>query len=241
MGSKTAADTESGKFTKAQAEENGWVIYHQQDPKAVTARGTGGNIEVLVSEGKYVAEKTVDDHLITAVGTTEDEVLEAIRSQQASIDNGIRRAVPLLNGRERPGRQRQRRLGVGAARDEGRPGAAGREHGAGGMKNNRRNPGEAALGGVTSSPSEQPLRRGRRPSRRNRPDGRRPARAETGPSHPVVSPPADGGGAGVPGKAYRSIKKPKVYEALRREGMTKTRAAKISNAQAKKKRKKRKS
>jgi hypothetical protein len=49
MGSKTAADTDSGKFTKAQAEENGWVIYHQQDPKAVTARGTGGNIEVLVS------------------------------------------------------------------------------------------------------------------------------------------------------------------------------------------------
>jgi hypothetical protein len=95
VGSKTAADTESGKFTKAQAEENGWVIYHQQDPKAVTARGTGGNVEVLVQEGKYVAEKTVDDHLITAIGTTEDEVLEAIRSQQASIDNGIRRAVPL--------------------------------------------------------------------------------------------------------------------------------------------------
>jgi hypothetical protein len=46
----------------------------------------------------------------------------------------------------------------------------------------------------------------------------------------------------VPGKKYRSIKKPKVYEALRREGMTKTRAAKISNAQAAKgKRKKRKS
>jgi hypothetical protein len=51
-----------------------------------------------------------------------------------------------------------------------------------------------------------------------------------------------GGGGRVPGKKYRSIKKPKVYEALRREGMTKTRAAKISNAQAAKgKRKKRKS
>lgn len=31
-----------------------------------------------------------------------------------------------------------------------------------------------------------------------------------------------------------SIKKPKVYEALKKEGMSKTKAAKISNAQAKK-------
>lgn len=31
-----------------------------------------------------------------------------------------------------------------------------------------------------------------------------------------------------------SVKKPKVYEALRDKGMSKTRAAKISNAQAKK-------
>lgn len=30
-----------------------------------------------------------------------------------------------------------------------------------------------------------------------------------------------------------SIKKPKVYEALKRQGMSKTKAAKISNAQAK--------
>lgn len=38
----------------------------------------------------------------------------------------------------------------------------------------------------------------------------------------------------MPGKKYASIKKPKVYEALRREGKSKTRAAKISNAQARK-------
>jgi hypothetical protein len=108
------------------------------------------------------------------------------------------------------------------------------------MKNNRRNPGEAALGGVTSSV------RTAAPT----PSATIPA-ASTGWSAassaprtarriPLISR-ASGGGAGVPGKAYRSIKKPKVYEALRREGMTKTRAAKISNAQAKKKRKKRKS
>jgi hypothetical protein len=36
----------------------------------------------------------------------------------------------------------------------------------------------------------------------------------------------------MPGKKYASIKRPKVYEALRRRGMSKTRAAKISNAQA---------
>jgi len=35
-----------------------------------------------------------------------------------------------------------------------------------------------------------------------------------------------------------SIKKPKVYEALKREGMDKSSAAAISNAQAKKKKKK---
>jgi len=39
----------------------------------------------------------------------------------------------------------------------------------------------------------------------------------------------------MPGKKYASIKAPKVYEALRDEGMSKAKAAKISNAQAKKK------
>lgn len=39
----------------------------------------------------------------------------------------------------------------------------------------------------------------------------------------------------MPGKKYRSIKNPKAYEAMRSEGMSKTRAAKISNAQKKKK------
>ncbi len=34
----------------------------------------------------------------------------------------------------------------------------------------------------------------------------------------------------MPGKAYASIKRPKVYEALRREGASKTKAAKISNS-----------
>lgn len=34
----------------------------------------------------------------------------------------------------------------------------------------------------------------------------------------------------MPGKKYASIKRPKVYEALKRRGMSKTRAAKISNA-----------
>jgi hypothetical protein len=33
----------------------------------------------------------------------------------------------------------------------------------------------------------------------------------------------------MPGRKYASIKRPKVYEALRRKGMSKTLAAKISN------------
>jgi len=37
----------------------------------------------------------------------------------------------------------------------------------------------------------------------------------------------------VPGKKYNSIKRPKVYEALKRKGYSKTRAAKIANGGAK--------
>lgn len=36
----------------------------------------------------------------------------------------------------------------------------------------------------------------------------------------------------MPGKKYRSIKSPKVYEALRRKGYSKSKAAAISNAGA---------
>jgi len=34
----------------------------------------------------------------------------------------------------------------------------------------------------------------------------------------------------MPGKKYRSIKRPKVYEALREKGYSKERSARISNA-----------
>ena len=44
--------------------------------------------------------------------------------------------------------------------------------------------------------------------------------------------------APLPGKKYASIKKPKVYEALKRKGFSKTSAARISNAMAKKGKKK---
>jgi len=42
----------------------------------------------------------------------------------------------------------------------------------------------------------------------------------------------------MPGKKSRSLKKPETYEALRDKGMSKERAAKISNAQANKEKKK---
>ena len=41
----------------------------------------------------------------------------------------------------------------------------------------------------------------------------------------------------MPAKKTRSLKKPKTYEALKDKGMSKERAAKISNAQAHKKKK----
>jgi hypothetical protein len=39
---------------------------------------------------------------------------------------------------------------------------------------------------------------------------------------------------GIPGKKYASIKKPAMYEGLKEKGYSKERAAKISNAAAKK-------
>lgn len=36
----------------------------------------------------------------------------------------------------------------------------------------------------------------------------------------------------MPGKKYASLKRPRVYEALRRKGYSKTKAAKISNSRA---------
>jgi hypothetical protein len=36
----------------------------------------------------------------------------------------------------------------------------------------------------------------------------------------------------MPGKAYRSLQNPKAYEALRKKGMSKQSAAKVSNAAA---------
>lgn len=44
-------------------------------------------------------------------------------------------------------------------------------------------------------------------------------------------------GVEMPGKKYASIKHPKVYEALRRKGYSKRKAAKISNAGRKGRRK----
>lgn len=43
----------------------------------------------------------------------------------------------------------------------------------------------------------------------------------------------------MPGKKYASIKRPRVYEALKRKGMSKSRAAAISNAMARRGRKRR--
>lgn len=40
----------------------------------------------------------------------------------------------------------------------------------------------------------------------------------------------------MPGKRYRSLKRPAAYEALRRKGYSKQSAARISNAQKRKKR-----
>lgn len=43
----------------------------------------------------------------------------------------------------------------------------------------------------------------------------------------------------MPGRKYRSLKFPSAYESLRRKGMSKAKAAAISNALAKKRKRKR--
>jgi len=43
----------------------------------------------------------------------------------------------------------------------------------------------------------------------------------------------------MPGKKYRSLKRPRVYEGLRAKGYSKQKAARISNAQARRRRGKR--
>lgn len=43
----------------------------------------------------------------------------------------------------------------------------------------------------------------------------------------------------MPGKQYRSLKKPRTYEALRKKGLSKSSSARISNAQARKRKRKR--
>lgn len=40
----------------------------------------------------------------------------------------------------------------------------------------------------------------------------------------------------MPGRKYRSIKRPRVYRALKRKGYSKTKSARISNAQARRRR-----
>jgi len=42
----------------------------------------------------------------------------------------------------------------------------------------------------------------------------------------------------MPGRRWRSIKRPKIYEALRRQGMSKSKAAAVANSMAKHKKKK---
>lgn len=51
----------------------------------------------------------------------------------------------------------------------------------------------------------------------------------------VAGDPSSGSRPLMPGKKYRSIKRPKVYERLRRKGMSKRKAARISNAKKRKK------
>ncbi len=98
---KTAGETEAGKYTEAQLEADGWVITLAEEPRTVNAGGGRalGAHTIVVEEGRWRAEKTVDDHLITAYADDKDGLLEAVRFQQASIDNAVKNSptLPVLN------------------------------------------------------------------------------------------------------------------------------------------------
>ncbi len=99
--SKTAADTESGKYSEAQAEADGWKIWQVNEARATKAGVSGGGqIEVVVQPEKWSAEKTHNDHMITATGDSKEQLLEQIRTQQTSLDSDMRNlplALPVLN------------------------------------------------------------------------------------------------------------------------------------------------
>jgi hypothetical protein len=98
---KTAADTESGKYTEAQAEEAGWKIQKVDDARAVKAGITGGGqAEVVVTDERWVAEKTYSDHLISASGHSLEHLLEQLRTQETSLESDSRNlplALPVVN------------------------------------------------------------------------------------------------------------------------------------------------
>jgi hypothetical protein len=89
------------KYTKAQAEKDGWVIIPvREEARAVKAGITGGgHTEFVVEEALFRAEKTQNDHLITEQAVSEEKLLEAIESRQASLDNALPGGltVPVLN------------------------------------------------------------------------------------------------------------------------------------------------
>ncbi len=87
MGDKTAAETEVGKYTDKQADADGWKIERISEARATKVGMTGGGQgEFLVEEERWMAEKTVDDHRISASGHSKEQILEQIRSQQSELD-----------------------------------------------------------------------------------------------------------------------------------------------------------
>lgn len=82
------ADKKDGAPTisKGDAEKAGWQIAHVQEARAVKAGITGGGTtEVLVTDAVYRAERTYNDHLVTAQAPTEEALYEQIASQEASF------------------------------------------------------------------------------------------------------------------------------------------------------------
>ena len=81
------ADKDYDGYSLKDAEKDGWRVSLKQDPRVISADGAGVRTELVVEEGKWLAEKTFDGHLITAFGRDEETLAAAIASQQASIDS----------------------------------------------------------------------------------------------------------------------------------------------------------
>lgn len=114
------AEEKTPTVSKKQAEEAGWKIAHVQKPRAIKTGITGGgSTELLIEDEVWRAEKTYNDHLITAQAPSEELLWEQIASQEASLAGAIQPPPTLGNFNDHAGDAGgDKNVGVGGILEE---------------------------------------------------------------------------------------------------------------------------